>query len=185
MPLMQPSTSWKKKKKKKKIKGMATHQALWGIGIEAAFYGHYLGFYMIMTAILVTFLESVFAINLCVLVCVGNDDSTSCCQRFWNIILWIDNWKKGIFYMTLSIPCFIQPNEVWMGIIAGVMLIISGILYCLKTCRNEDETLEKLSENATYDRFDDIQEEIEDNMYNPTDQPRDMGLADQSEILEV
>lgn len=48
-----------------------------------------------------------------------NDDSTSLCQRFWDAVLWIDNWKKGILYFCFSIPCFIQPHTVWMGIISG------------------------------------------------------------------
>lgn len=166
--------------------GLITALGLWGIGVEAAYYGHYLGFYMIVVAILMTFLESVFAINMCVLVCVGNDDSTSLCQRLWDAVLWIDNWKKGVLYFCFSIPCFIQPHTVWMGIISGVMLIFSSIFYGIKSCYNEEQSLEKVSHNATYDRFDDIQDDIEDSILNPTEGgPGVLSLADQQEILEV
>lgn len=37
----------------------------------------------------------------------------------WRIILWLDDWKRGILYIIISIPCFIEPADVWMGIISG------------------------------------------------------------------
>lgn len=73
-----------------------------------------------------------------------------------------------------------------MGIISGVMLIFSSLFYGMKSCYNEEQSLEKVSHNATYDRFDDIQDDIEDSILNPTEGgPGVLSLADQQEILEV
>ena len=42
--------------------------------------------------------------------------------------MWLDDWKKGAFYILLSIACFIKPHEVWMSIISG-----KYSLSCFKT----------------------------------------------------
>ncbi|XP_013401945.1 uncharacterized protein LOC106167652 [Lingula anatina] len=136
-----------------RIWGLITAVGLWGIGVEAAFRHHPLGFYLIGAAFIMTFLETVFLTNLCVLACTERDSPRrppSCGVKFWSWVMWFDNWKKGIFYLILCIPCFIQPQEVWMAIISGVMMIISAIFYCIKSIKIRQDNINTIEE--TYDR---------------------------------
>ncbi|XP_052058859.1 uncharacterized protein LOC127699145 isoform X2 [Mytilus californianus] len=56
-----------------------------------------------------------------------------CCCRCWSVVMWIDNWKKGILYLLLTIPIFLIGTKVILGFISGLALIIAGLLYILKT----------------------------------------------------
>lgn len=156
--------------------------------MEEAFYGRYVGFILLVEAVIVTLLEVVFFIDFCVKICKSDDDeeSVSCCLKVWACVLWLDNWKKGVFYLVLAAPCFIEPNDAWLAIISGVMLIMCAIFYVIKTfgSTNED-THQKLPQETTYDRFDDIQEDLEDNIMNPIDDGAVVCVADQQEILEL
>lgn len=168
--------------------GIVTSIALWGIGVEAAFYKHYVGYVIIVEAVIVTFLEVVFFVDFCVKVFKGDEeeDTLSTCLKCWECVLCLDNWKKGVFYLVLAIGCFIEPHDVWLAIIAGVMLVMSGIFYIVKTCgsMNEDTHI-KLPQATTYDRFDDLPEDLEDNILNPIDPGPSVCVADQQGILEL
>ncbi|GMR62887.1 hypothetical protein PMAYCL1PPCAC_33082, partial [Pristionchus mayeri] len=55
-----------------------------------------------------------------------------CCRTF-SLVLSFDKISRGLFYLLLSIPCFLDilgPSTFTQ--IAGAFLIISGILYILK-----------------------------------------------------
>lgn len=162
------------------------------MGVETAYYGHYLGFYILVIAGVVTFLEAVFAITYFIDLCVSVDSRWKGC---WDVILWLDDWKKGVLYFVLSIPCFIQPVEVWLAIIGGTILILSGIFYVLKTFKTiADKRRKTLAQTPSYDKFDEIHEEIDDDDDDDDDhvitQPGTMAImendiGDQQEILEV
>lgn len=173
--------------------GLATAVGCWGIGVEASYYGHYLGFYLLAVAVLLTFLESVFAINYCVELCISSDKS---CWSCWRIVLWLDDWKKGAFYILLSIACFIKPHEVWMSIISGVMLIVCGFFNILKTFKTRiDRERIRVAEKPSYDKFDEIHDDIVDDDDDDDDNVinhhgtitimADVTVGDQQEILEV
>ncbi|KAK7502361.1 hypothetical protein BaRGS_00006314 [Batillaria attramentaria] len=163
--------------------GLMTALGLWGVGVEAVFYHHDLGFYILPLAVIISFFELVFLINYCVEVCVGPN---SVCVRVWDAVLWVDDWKKGLAYMVLAVPCFLSPKQVLLGVVSGVMLVVTGLLYCLKTCKTRrDAAVQQFIPKSTYDRFDDVQEDLEDSIVNPTASIPSMSVADQIEILDV
>lgn len=174
-----------------RIFGLATSVGLWGIGVETAYYGHYLGFYILILAFVCTLLEAVFAVTYCVELCFSIDSRVRTC---WDCVLWLDDWKKAVLYLVFSIPCFIQPYDVWLAVVGGIMLILSGVFYVLKTFKTmTDKKRKTLAQTPSYDKFDEIQEEIEDDMDdedNIITQPgtmtiMDHDIGDQQEILEV
>lgn len=174
--------------------GLATLIATWGIGAEVSFYGHYLGFYLLGVAVLVTFLEIEFLITQCVDVCISAD---SICKTCWNGVKWLDNWKKAVLYLALSVPCFIQPHSVWLAAIAGTMLILCGVFNILKTFKtNVEKERKKVATTPSYDKFDEIHDDmdIEDDDDNDDASMQHSGtmivsmdndIGDQQEILEV
>ncbi|XP_041364857.1 transmembrane protein 72-like [Gigantopelta aegis] len=168
-----------------RISGFIAVLVLSGAGVEAIYYGHSLGIYLLVIAFVIAVFESVFAVNFCVALDVGLCEKVKA-LKLWDVILWLDDWKKGLFYILLAIPCFIQPHKVLLALISGCLVFISGMFYMIKTFKTRREKrLEMLSQKESYDRFEDLQDDmIEDDIINPnTEQP--MSVADQSEILEV
>ncbi|XP_025100828.1 transmembrane protein 72-like [Pomacea canaliculata] len=163
--------------------GLLTALGLWGVGVEALFYHHDLGFYLLPLAMVVSFLELVFLITYFVEICISQ---ASMCIGIWDRVLWLDDWRKGLLYVILSVPCFISPREVMLAVVSGVMLAVTGLLYSIKTFKTRRERpIEKILRKKSYDRFKDPQEDLEDCIVNPTDSISVMNVADQIEILEV
>uniref|UniRef100_A0A0B7BWK5 Transmembrane protein 72 n=1 Tax=Arion vulgaris TaxID=1028688 RepID=A0A0B7BWK5_9EUPU len=167
--------------------GIITALVLWGVGVEYVYYGTTFGIYFIFIAIITSFLEVVFLLHQIVLVCVSQ---TGLFMRVWDVVLSFDDWKKGgLYFILFAPPCFVKPAEVILGIPAGCLLIVTGVLYMLKTFKTKrDEDNICIIQNTSYDRFDEAQEDdIENDIVNPTNSPTNgmTSMADQSEILDL
>ncbi|KAK2162571.1 hypothetical protein LSH36_96g05038 [Paralvinella palmiformis] len=82
-------------------------------------------------AAIVTFFEFVWILTK--IACCKDDGN--CCCTIWRIVVWLDNWKKSIFYILISLPLFSKAS---LGLIAGVLVIVLGIVYLLKSCKNSE-----------------------------------------------
>ncbi|KAK3576756.1 hypothetical protein CHS0354_014570 [Potamilus streckersoni] len=88
------------------------------------------GWYLLAVSLLITVLELVWIINKSR--CCRPE---RCCWRCWQVILWFDDWKKGILFLLLTIPLFLESMRVLMGIISAFLMIVCGCLYIVKTFR--------------------------------------------------
>lgn len=70
-----------------------------------------------LSAIVITILETAFAVDLFLEVCIREE--RGCCLRLWRGIRWVDLWRKSILYAGVSSLCFWYPNNVWLAILAG------------------------------------------------------------------
>ncbi|CAI9723210.1 Hypothetical predicted protein [Octopus vulgaris] len=95
--------------------GLITAAGFWGVGIETAVFHRTIAIYFIITALILLFLEIVFLIDIWLSLCIS-DDST--CMKLWQYVLWIDTWKKGIFYILLCWPSFLHLQNPYLGILA-------------------------------------------------------------------
>ncbi|XP_033733981.1 uncharacterized protein LOC117323083 [Pecten maximus] len=91
----------------------------------------YLGWYLIAASIVVTLLELTWIINKST--CCKRE---GCCCHCWSVIMWIDNWKKGVLYLLLSAPVFMEGLRNILGIISGFLLVVCGLLYIVKTFKD-------------------------------------------------
>lgn len=181
--------------------GIITGIGLWGIGVETCYDGNHLGGYLLFVAIIVTFLETTFLLNIFITVCVSDthidedDDHVrkSCsCARCWEPVLRFEYWKKGILYTCLGALCFVQPHVVWKALINGIMLLILAIIHFIRTfeLRYLNEAL-ILLEKPSYDRFADVEDiDLDINGEMHIDIPslpatETETLAEQAEILDV
>ncbi|ESO87116.1 hypothetical protein LOTGIDRAFT_229275 [Lottia gigantea] len=148
-----------------RIWGILTALGLWGSGSEAVHFKHNLGIYLLIIAIIVSVLELLFIGEYCTEFAVED----SICIKFYEKLSLLDDWKKGIFYCLFAVPCFLDPSKVILGVISGVMLAFCGILYMFKTFKTRrEEKLKDGEDKATYDRFEEIHDDIEDSIVNPT-----------------
>ncbi|VDI48446.1 Hypothetical predicted protein [Mytilus galloprovincialis] len=111
---------------------LATLALMWSTSITTLQFASgtplYWGWYILAASILITLLELTWIIHKCS--CCSKE---GCCCRCWSVVMWIDNWKKGILYLLLTIPIFLIGTKVILGFISGLALIIAGLLYILKT----------------------------------------------------
>ncbi|XP_021933769.1 transmembrane protein 72 isoform X2 [Zootermopsis nevadensis] len=165
--------------------GVFTSVILCGVGVDVAFHHHAVGIYVIIGAVVVFFCEVTWAVTLFLQVCLRNEYSPV--YRCWDVVLWLDCWKKTLLYVALSVLLFIHPHQLWLSSVAGVMLVLLASLYLLLTCKNRFETKDLLlqSREDSYDRFEDMPEVIDDSLPGPIHDSLSDSLVDQDVILEM
>ncbi|XP_071963556.1 uncharacterized protein [Antedon mediterranea] len=84
--------------------------------------------YVTAIGVLILFMEFVSVTTSC----MKNTEESGCCMK---TIRWADNWKRGIFYILLSIFCFMKLFSV-LYVTSGCLTAASGVFYCMKTCRD-------------------------------------------------
>lgn len=113
---------------------LATLCVMWATSITTLQFASgtplYWGWYMLSASILVTLLELIWIIDKCAC-CTCNKEG--CCCKCWSIVRWVDDWKKGILYLLVSVPLFLNGIQIILGLVSGVCLVIAGILYVVKT----------------------------------------------------
>ncbi|XP_035216946.1 transmembrane protein 72-like [Stegodyphus dumicola] len=161
--------------------GILSMIVMWGVGTDMTIHKHGLGVYTLFIAVVLTILETSFAVNI-YLDFIIKDDKNLCFQC-WQHIQWFDLWKKTILYFFLSIFCFIKPYEMWLATVGGSMLIVLALLYLIFTYKvhlTEQEAL-LYDKECSYDRFEDLQDEIDDSL----PEPNCNNVGDQDTILRV
>jgi hypothetical protein len=43
----------------------------------------------------------------------------------WRVVLWFDNWKKGILYVVVSIPEFLKGSFSILAVISGKIGVLN------------------------------------------------------------
>lgn len=162
--------------------GIMTAIGMWGVGAEVTLHRNALGVYVLVAACLLTFLEITWAINIFLGLCIKDENHPF--LRCWDVVLWLDLWKKTVMYLAIAAVMFVNPHRL-LPIISGTMLVVLALLYLLATYKVRIEAKESLlnGREDTYDRFDDVQDDIDDSLPEPVTPER--LLTDQDEILEV
>nr|XP_022329139.1 uncharacterized protein LOC111128040 isoform X1 [Crassostrea virginica]XP_022329140.1 uncharacterized protein LOC111128040 isoform X1 [Crassostrea virginica]XP_022329141.1 uncharacterized protein LOC111128040 isoform X1 [Crassostrea virginica] len=132
-----------------RLSTMATLAVMWAAAVyvvqDKERQTQYVGFYLIAASVVVTFFELTWVINksACCRSVITSDHGTpfpfrqeGCCCFCWQIVMWVDNWKKGIFYLLLSVPVFLEGMRIILGMVSGFLLIVCGLLYILKTFKD-------------------------------------------------
>jgi len=148
-----------------RIWGIASALVLWGIGIEIAFDKEIIGYYIIGVACIMSALETVFLVHLLVKECHG--ELSKSCTNCWGCMITVDDWKKSILYILLSVFClvrnFLLQGEAWLSIIAGTMLVLAAVFYFIKSFTDSKLEMvegERHATNNTYSRIDRTGEDL-------------------------
>lgn len=131
--------------------GILTAFGLWGVGVESVYRREVLGVYVLCIAVIVTFVEMIAIVDFWLAICTT--DANSRCRARWKTLTWLDNWKRALLYVVLSVGCFVRLPRVWLSAISGVMLLISSVLYSCKTFKDRRRDL--LPNSRIYNRFAD------------------------------
>lgn len=115
--------------------GIVTSIVLCGVGVDVTVHHHTLGVYLIIGALIIFILEITWAVTLFLQVCVR--DENSLVWRCWDVVLWLNLWKRGLLYLFLSTILFLRPHRLWLSIVAGMQLIVLGVCYLLLTFRKQ------------------------------------------------
>ena len=78
----------------------------------------------------------------------------------------VDSVRKCPLYILLSIPCFCQPTTVWLLLIPGSLLLLTGVLNLVSSVVKRRERTVREGREANYDRFDEFAENINNSSSN-------------------
>ncbi|XP_076464171.1 uncharacterized protein LOC143296229 [Babylonia areolata] len=88
----------------------------------------YVGYYLLAASLLVTFFEITWILDK-MACCVRQ----GCCCRCWDVILWVDGWRKFVLYTALSVPLFLQGLKGVFHVVCGFCLLVLACLYLVKS----------------------------------------------------
>lgn len=46
--------------------------------------------------------------------------------------MWLDNWKKGLAYVAIAVPTFVELNV--LAVACGILILVLAFLYIVKSC---------------------------------------------------
>lgn len=150
--------------------GIITAVVMSGVGVDLTYYGHKMGIYVLLAALVVFFLEITWAVTLFLQVCLRHDDGMGGgCLRCWDGVLWCGSWKKGVLYAIFGAVILLRPHRLWLSPASGVMLLLLASLYFLLTFKIRREAKETLLQGReeSYDRFDEMPEVLDDTLPEP------------------
>jgi len=52
-----------------------------------------------------------------------HSDANNRCRACWKTLTWLDNWKRALLYVVLSVGCFVRLSRVWLTAISGLVFI--------------------------------------------------------------
>ncbi|XP_033641338.1 uncharacterized protein LOC117301452 [Asterias rubens] len=115
------------------IWGLLTAVGLLAVGIHTLITTllFWIAVYQIVVGGIVTVLEVGLIFANC-----GCCRENGCCQKVGRPVRWFDNWKRGFIYVLFGIVCLVGVFRNTPGILCGVALIIAGIIYTMKTCKD-------------------------------------------------
>ena len=147
-----------------RVSGLASATCMSGVGVEVTYFDHPIGWYALAVAVLLVFLETLFMVNLCV--SIGYRPG-KLCSLILDGLETVDSCKKFPLYILLSIPCFFQPRSVWLLLIPGSLLALTGFLNLLSTIVKRRERSVREGQQTNYDRFDEFAENINNGSSHP------------------
>ncbi|XP_031571632.1 transmembrane protein 72-like [Actinia tenebrosa] len=114
--------------------GIFTSVAMWWVGVMFTDKpDKRIAVYLLLCAIIVSFLEVVFLLDKCAFCREG-----SCAFTLWKFIKAIDTWKRFILYMGISVVCYLHPKEYWEAIIIGIFLDVTALFYLMLGFRKKN-----------------------------------------------
>ncbi|XP_003427259.1 uncharacterized protein LOC100679964 isoform X1 [Nasonia vitripennis] len=98
-----------------------------GVGVDMAFHGHVLGYYVLVLSAITLFLEIEWVIDKFVQVCIRNEESFG--VRCWSVTLAATSgWRRGLFYLPVACLLAWKPHQLWLAFFdAGLLVILSAI----------------------------------------------------------
>ncbi|XP_014244750.1 uncharacterized protein LOC106663975 [Cimex lectularius] len=172
--------------------GIFTSVVFCGVGIDIALHKHNIGVFYIICSMVVFFFEITWVITLFLQMCLV--DELHPCFQCWEKVLWFRLWKKSILYSLFAFILFVKPKNVWLSLMAGILLLFLAVLYLLLTYRSRNQfrmvpsprLLRTHSSNrhSPFDKYEDMTEMMDDIITRPMSSNR-LADLDNGTLLEM
>lgn len=150
-----------------RIIGICTAIVVSGVGVDVAYHGHVMGFYVTGASVVIFLLEVTWAITMFIQIIVKNDESL--CWNCWASVLMITRgWRRSLFYLPVSCILAWKPYRLWLSFVAAGLLAVLSLAYIATSAidhRSPDRTstgIDQLGESLLhtrpecYDHFEDV-----------------------------
>ncbi|XP_037940679.1 uncharacterized protein LOC119673470 [Teleopsis dalmanni] len=110
-----------------RIFGIITAFAICGVGVDVYYHGYSAGLYILISSIVIFFLEVKWIITLFLHLLFGSDSYTFWLRR-WHDCKVIGGWRLAPIYGAIGIALLLWPHNLWLSYVAGVLLIFLAVL---------------------------------------------------------
>ncbi|XP_023247683.1 uncharacterized protein LOC111643729, partial [Copidosoma floridanum] len=138
-----------------------------GVGVDFAFDGHQLGFYVLFFSAIIFLLEIEWIITFFIKICQRDDENFEI--RRWSLTLATrSGWRRVIFYLPIACLLAWKSFELWLSFFDAGLLVILSMIHCALNILNiqfagqAQQASNSMSESILqpplncYNQFDDI-----------------------------
>ncbi|XP_052844321.1 uncharacterized protein LOC128257371 isoform X1 [Drosophila gunungcola] len=114
-----------------RVFGLLTSFVICGVGVDVYMHGYRAGLYIVFSAVLVMFIEIKWLVTIFLQLQCSEDNyqRRSCsCLNCWRLSAICGGWRPTPVYAVIGICLILYPHNLWLSYVAGMFLILLGVL---------------------------------------------------------
>ncbi|KAH8240130.1 hypothetical protein KR032_011412, partial [Drosophila birchii] len=148
-----------------RVFGLLTSFVICGVGVDVYMHGYQAGLYIVFSAVLVMFIEIKWLVTIFLqLQCSENNyQRTSCnCLACWRLSAICGGWRPTPVYAVIGVCLILYPHNLWLSYVAGMFLILLGLLRLCTLLRFSPSKDEGLLPQCDFEKVSSFVDNMED-----------------------
>ncbi|KAH8270409.1 hypothetical protein KR018_009766 [Drosophila ironensis] len=114
-----------------RVFGLLTSFVICGVGVDVYMHGYHAGLYIVFAAVLVMFIEIKWLVTIFLQLQCAEDRyqrRSCCCLACWRLSAICGGWRPTPVYAAIGVYLILYPHNLWLSYVAGMFLILLGLL---------------------------------------------------------
>ncbi|XP_002042674.2 uncharacterized protein LOC6618404 [Drosophila sechellia] len=148
-----------------RIFGLLTSFVICGVGVDVYMHGYQAGLYIVFSAVLVMLIEIKWLVTIFLQLQCADDNyqRRSCsCLACWRLSAICGGWRPTPVYAVIGICLILYPHNLWLSYVAGMFLILLGLLRLCTLLRFSASKEEGLLPQCDFEKVSSFVDTMED-----------------------
>ncbi|KAH8328271.1 hypothetical protein KR067_007520 [Drosophila pandora] len=148
-----------------RVFGLLTSFVICGVGVDVYMHGYQAGLYIVFSAVLVMFIEIKWLVTIFLQLQCAEDNyqRRSCsCLACWRLSAICGGWRPTPVYAVIGICLILYPHNLWLSYVAGMFLILLGLLRLSTLFRFSPSKDEGLLPQCDFEKVSSFVDNMED-----------------------
>ncbi|XP_043649884.1 uncharacterized protein LOC122617904 [Drosophila teissieri] len=148
-----------------RVFGLLTSFVICGVGVDVYMHGYQAGLYIVFSAVLVMFIEIKWLLTIFLQLQCAEDNyqrRTCSCSACWRLSAICGGWRPTPVYAVIGICLILYPHNLWLSYVAGMFLILLGLLRLCTLLRFSPSKEEGLLPQCDFEKVSSFVDTMED-----------------------
>ncbi|XP_026833172.1 uncharacterized protein LOC6543559 isoform X2 [Drosophila erecta] len=148
-----------------RVFGLLTSFVICGVGVDVYMHGYQAGLYIVFSAVLVMLIEIKWLVTIFLQLQCAEDNyqRRSCsCSSCWRLSAICGGWRPTPVYAAIGICLILYPHNLWLSYVAGMFLILLGLLRLCTLLRFSPSKEEGLLPQCDFEKVSSFVDTMED-----------------------